>query len=98
MVEETIGVKSAPDAQQVAVVWCSTVDQQSDLNTKVLPTRQFRYLRDNMNGYGLAMLYYPDVPTPAAAISRDELIEKMIQGYDNAEAERAKKKAKTSKL
>ena len=41
------------DAQQVSVVWCSTVDQQSDLNTKALPTRQFRYLRDNLNGYGL---------------------------------------------
>ena len=85
------------DVQQVAVVWCSTVDQQSDLNTKALPTRQFRYLRDNLNGYGLVMLYYPDVPMPAAVISRDELIE-MIQEYDNAEAERAKKKAKTSKL
>ena len=50
-----------------------------------------------MNGYGLVMLYYPDVPMPAAAISRDDLIE-MIQEYDNAEAERAKKKAKSSKL
>ena len=68
-----------------------------DLNTKALPTRQFRYLRDNMNGYGLVMLYYPDVPMPTAAISRDELIE-MIQEYDNAEAERAKKKTKASKL
>ena len=44
-----------------------------------------------MNGYGLVMLFYPDVPMPAAAISRDELIE-MIQEYDNAEAERVKRR------
>ena len=66
------------------MVWCSTVDEQSDLNTKALPTKQFRFLRDNLNGYGLVMLHYPDVPMPEAAIERDELIE-MIQEYDNAD-------------
>ena len=85
------------DVQEVAVAWCSTVDEQSDLNTKALPTKQFRFLRDNLNGYGLVMLHYPDVPMPEAAIERDELIE-MIQEYDNADDERAKKRAKTSKL
>ena len=34
---------------------------------------------------------------PEAAIKRDELIE-MIQEYDNADEERAKKRAKTAKL
>ena len=63
----------------------------------ISPTRQFRYLRDNLNGYGLVMLHYPDVPMPEAAIKRDELIE-MIQEYDNADEERAKKRAKASKL
>ena len=43
------------------------------------------------------MLHYPDVPMPEAAIKREELIE-MIQEYDNADEERAKKKAKASKL
>ena len=38
-----------------------------------------------------------DVPMPEAAIKRDELIE-MIQEYDNADEERAKKRAKASKL
>ena len=86
------------DVQEVAVVWCSTVDEQSDLNTKALPTKQFRFLRDNLNGYcGLVMLHYPDVPMPEAAIKRDELIE-MIQEYDNADDERAKKRAQASKL
>ena len=85
------------DVQEVAVAWCSTVDEQSDLNTKALPTKQFRFLRDNLNGYGLVMLHYPDVPMPEAAIERDELIE-MIQEYDNADDERAKKRAKASKL
>ena len=28
------------DVQEVAVAWCSTVDEQSDLNTKALPTKQ----------------------------------------------------------
>ena len=56
-----------------------------------------RYLRDNLNGYGLVMLHYPDVPMPEAAIKRDELIE-MIQEYDNVDEERAKKRAKASKL
>ena len=60
-------------------------------------TPQFRFLRDNLDGYGLVMLHYPDVPMPEAAIKRDELIE-MIQEYDNADDERAKKRAKTSKL
>ena len=79
------------------MVWCSTVDEQSDLNTEALSTWQFRYLRDNLNGYGLVMLHYPDVPMPEAAIKRDELIE-MIQEYNNADEERAKKRAKASKL
>ena len=43
------------------------------------------------------MLHYPDVPMPDAAIKRDELIE-MIQEYNNADEERAKKRAKASKL
>ena len=46
---------------------------------------------------GLPNLKMSKQPMPAAAITREELIE-MIQEYDNAEAERAKKKAKTSKL
>ena len=43
------------------------------------------------------MLHYPDVPMPESAIKRDELIE-MIMEYDNADEERAKKRAKASKL
>ena len=43
------------------------------------------------------MLHYPDVPIPEAAIKREELIIETIQEYDNAEAERARKKAKTIK-
>ena len=65
--------------------------------TPALPTRQFRYLRDNLNGYGLVMLHYPELAMPEAAIKRDELIE-MIQEYDNADEQRAKKRAKTAKL
>ena len=85
------------DVQAISVDWCSTVDEQSDLNTKALPTRQFRYLRDNLNGYGLVMLHYPDVEMPEAAITREELIE-MINEYGHADEERAKKRAKASKL
>ena len=47
-----------------------------------------------MCGYGLVMLHYPEVPMPESAIKRDE----MIQEYDNADEERAKKRAKTAKL
>ena len=54
-------------------------------------------MRDNLNGYGLVMLHYPEVPMPEAAIKRDGLIE-MIMEYDNADEERAKKRAKTPKL
>ena len=54
-------------------------------------------VRDNLNGHGLVMLHYPEVPMPKAAIKREELIE-MIQEYDNADEERAKKRAKASKL
>ena len=43
------------------------------------------------------MLHYPELAMPEAAIKRDELIE-IIQEYDNADEERAKKRAKTAKL
>ena len=43
------------------------------------------------------MLHYPDVPMPESAIKRDELIE-MIMEYDNADEERAKKRAKASSI
>ena len=46
---------------------------------------------------GLVMLHYPELPMPEAAIKRHELIE-MIMEYDNADEERAKKRAKASKL
>ena len=43
------------------------------------------------------MLHYPDVEMREAAITREELIE-MINEYGHADEERAKKRAKASKL
>ena len=94
---KTFKIRERVDVQELSVVWCSTVDEQSDLNTKALPTKQFRYLRENLNGYGLVMLYYPDLPMPESAISREELVE-MISEYDKAEEVRNTKKRKASKL
>ena len=94
---KTFKIRERVDVQELSVVWCSTVDEQSDLNTKALPTKQFRYLRENLNGYGLVMLYYLDLPMPESAISREELVE-MISEYDKAEEVRNTKKRKASKL
>ena len=65
------------DVQDVSVVWCSTVDEQSDLNTKALPTRQFRYLRDNLNGYGLVMLH----SSRLRGVNSDDVVIKQMQHH-----------------
>ena len=81
------------------MVWCSTVLQESDINTKSLPLSQFRFLRELLNGYGLVMLHYPELKMPEAALSRSELIQ-MYHEYRDAEGKREaaaderKKKAK----
>ena len=81
------------------MVWCSTVLQESDINTKSLPLSQFRFLRELLNGYALVMLHYPELKMPVAALSRSELIQ-MYREYRDAEekreaaADERKKKAK----
>ena len=48
------------DDQEIHLKWMSTVDMISDIGTKVLPAKQFQFLRDVLNGYGLAYDKYPE--------------------------------------
>ena len=92
-------LRERQDVQEIDMVWCSTVLQESDINTKSLPLSQFRFLRELLNGYGLVMLHYPELKMPEAALSRSELIQ-MYREYRDAEekreaaADERKKKAK----
>ena len=92
-------LRERQDVQEIDMVWCSTVLQESDINTKSLPLSQFRFLRELLNGYGLVMLHYPELNMPEAALSRSELIQ-MYREYKDAEekreaaADERKKKAK----
>ena len=88
---KTWKVRERVDEQSLNVVWCSTVLEEADLNTKSLPTGQFRFLREHMNGYGLVMIHYPELTMPEAAITRDELLA-MIKGYDKAEDDKVEKR------
>ena len=54
-------LRERQDVQEIDMVWCSTVLQESDINTKSLPLSQFRFLRELLNGYGLVMLHYPEL-------------------------------------
>ena len=80
-------LRERQDVQEIDMVWCSTVLQESDINTKSLPLSQFRFLRELLNGYGLAMLHYPELRMPEAAMSRSELVQ-MYQEYRDAEVKR----------
>ena len=53
-------VQEMVDDQQINVKWMSTVNMISDIGTKVLPAKQFQFLRDVLNGYGLAYDKYPE--------------------------------------
>ena len=92
-------LRERQDVQEIDLVWCSTVLQESDINTKSLPLSQFRFLRELLNGYALVMLHYPELKMPEAALSRSELIQ-MYREYRDAEVKREaaaderKKKAK----
>ena len=83
--------------QEVYLKWCSTKDEQSDINTKALPTKQFRYLRDTLNGYALVMLHYPEIQLPDACINRSELIAMISELYDDERARNEKKNEKKKK-
>ena len=85
------------DVQELEFVWCSTKDMQSDLCTKSLPTRQFRYLRDNLNGYALVMVYYPEIQMPEACIRRTELMEIIREYKAEEDAREARAKERKSK-
>lgn len=39
--------------KQIEMVYCQTLLQIADIGTKLLPTKQFEFLRDLMNGYAL---------------------------------------------
>ena len=92
-------LRERQDVQEIDLVWCSTVLQESDINTKSLPLSQFKFLRELLNGYALVMLNYPELKMPEAALTRSELIQ-TYKDYRNAEEEREaaaaerKKKAK----
>lgn len=84
------------DEQEITMPWCSTKDMQADLNTKALPTKTFVYLRDNMNGYALVRLNYPERHMPAAVISTQELVE-TLNLLDSLDEERTRKRAESAK-
>ena len=92
-------LRERQDVQEIDMVWCSTVLQESDINTKSLPLSQFRFLRELLNGYALVMIHYPELKMPEAALSRSELIQ-LYREYRDAEVKREaaaderKKKAK----
>ena len=48
------------DDQEIHLKWMSTVNMISDIGTKALPAKQFQFLRDVLNGYGLAYDKYPE--------------------------------------
>ena len=90
-------LRERSEVQEVYLKWCSTKDEQSDINTKALPTKQFRYLRDNLNGYALVMLHYPEIQLPDACINRSELIAMISELYDDERARNEKKNEKKKK-
>ena len=47
------------DDHELRLKWMQSCDMVSDLDTKQVPRRQFEFLRDVMNGYGLVRERYP---------------------------------------
>ena len=47
------------DEQALRVQWQETHKMVSDINTKLLPRKQFEYLRNILNGYAIAMEKHP---------------------------------------
>ena len=47
------------DDHELRLKWLQSCDMVADLDTKQVPRRQFEFLRDVMNGYGLVRERYP---------------------------------------
>ena len=65
-VQKTMSIRTARvqemvnEEQSLRVEWLDTLKLVSDINTKILPRKQFEYLRNILNGYALAMQKYPE--------------------------------------
>ena len=65
-VQKTMSIRTARvqemvnEEQSLRVEWLETLKLVSDINTKILPRKQFEYLRNIMNGYALAIEKYPE--------------------------------------
>ena len=90
-------LRERPEVQEVDLKWCSAKDEQSNINMKALPTKQFRYLWDNLSGYALVMLHYPEIQMPDACINRSELIIMISELCDDERARNEKKNGKKKK-
>ena len=87
-------LRERSEVQEVDLKWCSAKDEQSNINMKALPTKQFRYLWDNLSGYALVMLHYPEIQMPDACINRSELIIMISELCDDERARNEKKNGK----
>jgi hypothetical protein len=90
-------LRGRSEVQEVDLEWCSAKDEQSNINMKALPTKQFRYLWDNLSGYALVMLHYPEIQMPDACINRSELIIMISELCDDERARNEKKNGKKKK-
>ena len=63
-------------------------------------TRQFRYLEDNLDGYALVMVYYPEIQMPEAYIRRTGLMETIreYEAEDDAREARAKERKSKARM
>lgn len=59
-----LSARNKVEDEQVAPVYIDTTKMLADIGTKALDEKQFVQLRDDMNGYSLVKLKYPDMEFP----------------------------------
>ena len=67
------------DDGEVAPIWKDTTKQLMDMDTKCLPRRQHKYLRDMSNGYtALRMRYGNDLEYPSVLSTDKDAVDELM--------------------